>query len=120
MTPKVKMPVSKKEAATKAPKFIPCEQQLFGGFDPWGSEPGRNPQGSNCIGGMRTYWAMTHDQNGNETGYERFASACRCLKLWRDANAAQTSTEDAPAPAAPRQAPAVQQSFADGKSRAAQ
>lgn len=117
MSPKAKMPASKKEAAGNKTKFVPCEKELFGGFDPDGYKPGRNHLGSMCVGGMRTFWSMQRDHNGNELGYERFASRCKCLREWADA---QRPEEEAAAPATPRRASAAQATFADGKSRAAQ
>lgn len=103
--------------ATSKPKFVPCEKELFGGFDARGNEPGRNALGSACVGGMRTFWSMQRDQNGNELGYERFASRCKCLREWSESN--RPPEEPAAAPA-PRRASPAQATFSDGKSRAAQ
>lgn len=104
----------KNETTTKAAKFTACGQSIFGGFDERGDEPGRNPQGSDCVGGMRTWWGRT---SATSERLERISGPCKCLREWR---AAQTPTEEPAEPAAPRSARAYQQSFADGKSRAAQ
>lgn len=68
-----------KEDKPKRPEFQPCGIQLLGGFDPQGYLPNGNPKGSNCIGGMRTWWAHT---NPNSEELERVSGQCKCLRLW--------------------------------------
>ncbi len=58
-----------------ASKFKPCETIVGRGAV--------DQNGAQCSGGYWYFWAMAHDENGNEIGMERYGLPCECLKDWK-------------------------------------
>src|ERR1700722_8046398 len=86
-------------------EFVPCgRQSSLGGFDPKGNMPGRNPNGSNCENGWRTWWSRTlMGRNGEPIQSDRLelvVAKCRCLKRW-ESGLAELPGQKGPQPALP-------------------
>jgi hypothetical protein len=96
--PKERLP-AKKEANPVRGDFKPCGTELQGGFD----YTGQNPNGSTCIGGMRTWW---HYTSPTAPTRERVSGKCRCLRDYLEGQKAEPPIEKLP--------------FVDGKSKSGQ
>lgn len=99
---KIPSKTSKAEKKSTARKFKACGTSLMGGFDPEGYKAGGNPNGSTCVGGMRTWWS--HTDSTSDT-LERVSGKCRCLRTFVEGNRQVAAGEQLP--------------FVDGKSKAA-
>lgn len=85
------------------PQFVPCgRRSSLGGFDPLGYLPGRNPEGSDCLNGLRSWWSHTVMGEKGEAIHSKdfvlVTAECRCLKRWKYGSAAL------PAPKSPEKA----------------
>jgi hypothetical protein len=78
---------AKEQKPVRGP-FLPCgRKSSLGGFDPLGYLPGRNPEGSECLNGLRSWWSHTMmGSDGNAIHSDKFelvTADCRCLKAWK-------------------------------------
>lgn len=98
---KIPNKTSKQEKKPTARLFKACGIKINGGFDPQGYLPNGNPDGSTCVGGMRTWWSHT---DATSDTLERVAGRCKCLRTFVESNRQVAAGEQLP--------------FVDGKSKA--